>query len=289
MLGNLRRLRQRIKGVEKTHHLTSAMKVVASVRVRKAQNALYAMRPYSDRLMSMIQRLVRYEEEPHPLLRTKEEGKILLAVFTSDKGLCGPFNSNIIKKAELVIRNFREKGDEVDIIAIGKKGRDHFRKHDYPVVAEYTGFQPRIDYEDAVAIGEIFIDSFVAGDYKEITALYHQFYSAGRQVVIERCILPIRTFVPAEPPPVEYIYEPDKTSILHVILPMYVNVTIWRVLQESTASEHGARMVAMDMATRRCEEQIDALTLRYHKERQASITMELIDIVGTAEAVSGGI
>jgi len=281
-----RELRRRIAGVDKIHHITSAMKTVASVKVKKAQSALFAMRPYSDRLIAMIQRLISSEEIPHPLLEKKNEGKILIAVFTSDKGLCGPFNTNIIRQTEGIIDSFRAGGEIVDLIVIGKKGMDYFRKHGYFIIDEYTGIKPKIEYVDAIAIGEILIDSFMTGTYKEVMAIYHQYYSVGKQVTLEKSILPIKTEkISSEMQYVEYIYEPDKKSILDVILPMFVNVSIWRILQESTASEHGARMTAMDVATRNCKDMIERLTLQYHKARQTSITMELLDIIGTSEAV----
>ncbi|MGQ9706615.1 MAG: ATP synthase F1 subunit gamma [bacterium] len=285
-MATLRGLKRSIAGVDKIHHITSAMKIVASVRVKKAQNALFAMRPYSDRLIEMISRLISFEEKPHPLLEEKEEGRILIVVFTSDKGLCGAFNTNIIRKTMDVIGAFEVGGEKVDIIAVGKKGRDYFRKHGLSLIAEYTGFQPKIKYEDAIAIGDIIVDSFITGRYREVMSVYHQYFSAGRQITLEKSILPIRVEkVPELLPKTEYIYEPDRKSILDVILPMYVNVVIWRILQESTASEHGARMTAMDNATRNCEEIREKLSLQYHKVRQSSITMELLDIIGTSEAI----
>jgi F-type H+-transporting ATPase subunit gamma len=285
-MATLRELRRRITGVDKIHHITSAMKTVASVRVKKAQNALFAMRPYSDRLVAMISRLISFEEKPHPLLEEKSVGKILIAVFTSDKGLCGSFNTNIIRQTERILGAFTESGEVVDLIAVGKKGRDYFKKHGYSLIAEYTGIQPKIEYEDAMAIGDILVESFTTGVYKEVMVVYHHYYSAGRQVTLEKGILPIRTEeISGELSQVDYIYEPDKKSILDVLLPMYVKVSIWRILQESTASEHGARMTAMDQARRNCEDMIERLTLQYHKARQASITMELLDIIGTSEAV----
>jgi len=282
----LRDIKRRIVSVEKTREITNAMKTVAAVRVRNAQQALYAMRPYSDRLATMIASLCSHEDRAsHPLLAERRSKNVLLAVLTSDKGLCGPFNTNILKATEKHIGHLvREGNEEVRIIAIGKKGRDFLHRKKYNIVAEYFMFGTKVEMDDARRIGRILIENYISRDVDRAELIYNRYFHAGRQEVGVRTILPIAGLEECMYPGIDYVYEPDKQGILNVLLPLYLNVQVWRALQESTASEYGARMTAMEMATRNCEEVRDALTLEYNKARQTQITTELTEVVNTAEA-----
>lgn len=285
-MSTLRDIRRRIASVEKTREITRAMKTVAAVRVRNAQQALFSMRPYSDRLASMISSLCSHEDRSsHPLLAEREHKNVLLAVLTSDKGLCGPFNSNIIHQSEKYIGSLSETGtEEVGIIAIGRKGRDYFTRKKYNIVGEYFMFGTVVQFDDARRIGDMLIGSFENANVDRVELIYNHYYSAGKQMVEVQTLLPIAELEQCLYPGVDYIYEPDRSAILNVLLPLYLDVQVWRILQESTASEYGARMTAMELASRNCEEVIDRLTLNYNKARQNSITKELIEVVSSAEA-----
>jgi len=285
-LAALRDIKRRIGSVGKTREITQAMKTVAAVRVRNAQQALYSMRPYSDRLATMIASLCSHEDRStHPLLAERESKNVLLAVLTSDKGLCGPFNSNVLREAERRIKYLERIGHEnVGLIAIGRKGRDYLKRHNYNIDAEYFMFGTKVNMDDARKIGQILIDNFKGKGVDRAELIYNRFHHAGRQEVVVRTLLPIAGLEECMFPGVDYIYEPDKHEILNVLLPLYLNVQVWRILQESTAGEYGARMTAMEMASRNCEEVIEKLTLHYNKARQSHITNELIEVLTTAEA-----
>jgi F-type H+-transporting ATPase subunit gamma len=285
-LATLRDIRRRIASVEKTREITRAMKTVAAVRVRNAQQALFAMRPYADRLAKMISSLCSHEERSsHPLLAEREHKNVLLAVLTSDKGLCGPFNTNILHQAEKYIHQLRKSGtEEVGIIAIGRKGRDYLKRRRHRITAEYSISGTVVQFDDARKIGDLLIGNFERANVDRVELIYNHYYSAGRQAVEVRTLLPIAELEQCLLPGVDYLYEPNKPAILNVLLPLYLDVQVWRILQESTASEYGARMTAMELASRNCEEVIDKVTLHYNKARQNSITKELIEVVSTAEA-----
>jgi F-type H+-transporting ATPase subunit gamma len=298
----LRAVRRRIGSVEKIREITAAMKTVSAVKVRNAQAALMAMRPYAAHLAEIISHLATCEEPAeHPLLADRGDGNSILVVITSDRGLCGPFNSNVIKRARAYQEDFRRKsGYYAEMICIGQKGYNFFRRRGFKILEKYTGLFSGITYEDARAIGRSAIGAFLAHDVDRVDFLYHHFFSAGKQAVTVRSILPIRLvdmllpeedeasageFAAAACPFLEYIFEPDSETVLGELLPLYVNVQVWRILQEHVSSEHGARMVAMDMATRNCEDMLERLKLDYHKARQTAITNELIEITSAAEGL----
>jgi F-type H+-transporting ATPase subunit gamma len=220
-----------------------------------------------------------------------------LVVITSDRGLCGAFNNNIIKAAvEYVEEHRRKYKAEPDIVAVGRKGRDALAKTGFNVVDEYVGFFREMTFDDARIIGEKAISEFEEGDVDRVDFLYPHFFSAGTQKISVRSVLPIKIedMILEEEVDmagierygdVEYIFEPTRAEILETLLPLYVNVQVWRILQESVSSEHGARMMAMEQATSNCEDIMGELTLHYNKARQAAITKELLEVASTAEAV----
>ncbi|MGD8718411.1 MAG: ATP synthase F1 subunit gamma [Candidatus Zixiibacteriota bacterium] len=301
-MATLRAVRQRIGSVEKIREITAAMKTVSAVKVRNAQTALMAMRPYAAHLAEIISHLATCGEPAyHPLLVDRGDENAILVVISSDRGLCGPFNSNVIRQALAYQEEHRRDfGSYADMVCVGKKGYDFFRRRGFNVIESYTGFFKVITYEDARAIGKIITDAFLAHDVDRVDFLYHHFFSAGRQVVTTRSILPIRLeemLLPgaeddpesAEASPacsfLEYLFEPDSETILGELLPLYVNVQVWRVLQEHISSEHGARMMAMESATRNCGDLLGTLTLDYNKARQAAITKELIEVTSASEGL----
>jgi F-type H+-transporting ATPase subunit gamma len=277
------------------------MKTVSAVKVRNAQAALMAMRPYASHLAEIIAHLATCGEPArHPLLADRGDENAVLVVVTSDRGLCGPFNSNVIRRALAYQEEHRAQfGQYADMVCVGKKGYDFFRRRKFKILEHYVGFFRGITYEDARAIGRIATSAFLARDVDRIDFLYQHYYSAGRQVVTTRAVLPIRLeemllpdaakplgdVPPAACPFLEYIFEPDSQTILDELLPLYVNVQVWRILQEHTSSEHAARMMAMEAATRNCVDMLGRLRLDYNKARQAAITKELIEVTSAAESL----
>jgi len=307
-MATLREIRRRVNSVKKIREITAAMKTVSAIEVRNAEAALIKMRPYASSLAEIIARL-SYCEGPqgHPLLADRGDRKALLVVVTSDRGLCGPFNANIIRQAVRYQEEHRSKyGAYADMVCVGKKGYDYFRKRGYHILEQHIGFFKGIKYDSARAIGQTAMKWFLDLDVDRVDFLYHHFFSAGRQTVATRAVLPMRLcdIAPAEeyapgardsggpvptasegPGVTEYIYEPGREVILDEVLPLYVNVQVWRILQESVSSEHGARMLAMEAATDNCDDMLRDLQLLYNKARQAAITKELMEIVAAAEAL----
>jgi F-type H+-transporting ATPase subunit gamma len=301
-MATLRAVRRRIVSVAKVGEITAAMKTVSAVKVRNAQAALMAMRPYAAHLAEIIAHLATCgEPAEHPLLADRGDGASILVVITSDRGLCGPFNANVIKRAAAYQEDHRGKiGKYADMICVGARGYNFFRRRGFHILEKYTGLFAGVTYEDARAIGRSAINAFLARDADRVEFLYHHFFSAGTQAVKVRSVLPIRLAemllpqealepgeesVPAACPLLEYIFEPDSETILGKLLPLYVNVQVWRILQEHISSEHGARMVAMDAATRNCEDMLGTLRLDYNKARQTAITKELLEITAGAEGL----
>ena len=301
-MATLRAVRQRIGTVEKTREITAAMKTVSAVKVRNAQAALMAMRPYAAHLAEIIAHLATCGEPAyHPLLVDRGDENAILVVVTSNRGLCGPFNSNVTRRALVYQEEHRTRyGQYADMICVGKKGYDFFRRKKFTVLERYIGFFRGITYDDARAIGRMVTTAFLARDVDRVDFLYQHYFSAGTQVVSVRAVLPIRLeemLLPEETvgPPgdavpeacqfLEYIFEPDSETILDELLPLYVNVQVWRILQEHTSSEHGARMMAMEAATRNCGDMLQTLTLDYNKARQTAITKEILEVTSAAESL----
>ncbi len=291
MSANLRDMRRKIASIQSTQKITNTMKLVAAAKLRRAQNDILLMRPYAYKMHEMASSLaLRANPEMHPLLTQKEEGRVLLVVVTSDRGLCGAFNANILRKAEEFILEKEEGGREVFILTIGRKARDHFkRRPQYKVVRSFTDFfLKRVEYEQAATTAELITSEFVQGKYDAVYVIYNEFKSAIRQDVIVDRLLPIEPMEVREgEPTVDFIYEPSPQEILNDLLPLHFKTQVYRVFLESYASEQGARMTAMDNATKNAEELIRDLTLQYNKARQASITKEILEVVAGAEALKG--
>jgi len=288
---NLRDMRRKIASIKSTQKITNTMKLVAAAKLRRAQNDIIQLRPYAYRMHEMASSMaLRSNPELHPLLSKKEEQKITLVVVTSDRGLCGAFNSNILKKCEEFVSQKRNEGKEIVIISVGRKARDFFRRRpEYKVEKMFTDFfLKRVEYSDAAQLAELITAEYVKGKYDAVYVIYNEFKSAIRQDIIVERLLPIEPLEVREGDVVvDFIYEPSPEGILDELLPLHFKTQMYRVFLESYASEQGARMTAMDNATKNAEDLIHTLTVEYNKARQASITKELLEIVAGAEALKG--
>ena len=300
---SLRDIRKRISSVRSTQQITKAMKMVATAKLRRAQESLLATRPYATKMFEVLSRLAaRASAEVHPLLARREGQRVEVVVFTSDRGLCGAFNMNLIQRAEKFLKEEKDKTEEVALSFIGRKGRDYFRKRKVMMRREYINFFGKVDFLLAGKIGQELVQAYASQEVDGIYLLYSEFRSAIQQRVVLKKILPVEPKVEekgadasvsagAHPAgtgkgsAVEYLYEPSEAEILNKLLPMYVEVQVYQALLESLASEYGARMTAMENATNNAMEMINKLTLIYNKARQAAITKELIEIVSGAEAL----
>jgi F-type H+-transporting ATPase subunit gamma len=290
-MSNLKAIRKRINSVKSTRKITRAMKMVAAARLRRAQQHITQMRPYAIRtfeVLSSVAARVQEAEAVHPLLARREIKKVLFVILTSDRGLAGAFNANINKRAFQFARELEAEGKEVSLAVIGRKGRDYFRRRDFNIPHEFPKVFENVSVGKASEIGAVIIGEYVRSDLDAVYLVYNEFKSAIRQQVVLEQILPIvpRKIEEGENT-AEFIYEPDKMTLLNRLLPMYVDVEIYRALLESIASEHGARMTAMEAATTNASDMISRLTLGYNRARQAAITKELMEIIGGAEALKG--
>jgi len=277
-------IRRRIRSVKNTQQITKAMKMVSAAKLRRAQDAIFAARPYARKMMEVLQSVAaRAEARAHPLLERREGEKILLVLVTADKGLCGGFNANIIRAAVRFLEDKREEAVELDLL--GRKGRDYFRRRQYRVRSEQVGVFQALRYEVAQSIARELTKAFVAREVDQVYLVYNEFKSVIQQRVVVERLLPIeRVAIEPHEPALDYLYEPGPAKIFEELLPKHVEVQMWRALLESAAAEHGARMAAMDAATRNAGEMIDRLTLYMNKVRQAAITKEIIEVVSGAGA-----
>jgi len=285
-MATLREIRTRISSVKSTQQITKAMKMVASAKLRRAQEKILATRPYAKKMQSVVGHLIaRVENSDHQLLKKRPTEKILLVIVTADRGLCGAFNANIIRQASAHLESFTDK--EVSIYIVGKKGFEYFARREYTIFNKKINFFNHLEFNDATEIASSLIESYLKGQFDRIELLYNEFKSAVRQDVTLEQFLP---FLPDEEmkqsaSKVDYLYEPGKEEILSLMIPRQLNIQMWKVLLESNAAEQGARMTAMESATDNAEDLISQLTLHYNRARQAAITKEISEIVGGAEAL----
>ncbi|MFP4070792.1 MAG: F0F1 ATP synthase subunit gamma [Desulfovibrionales bacterium] len=292
-MASLRDVQNKIAAVKKTKQITKAMNMVASAKLRNAQSRIERFRPYAGKFYEMLGDLAAgADESVHPLLEKREE--ILttaIVLITSDRGLCGSFNTNLINKALRLAEKKKAEGKTVKFYCIGKKGRNTVRKEGYEIVHEYVDQMNDFDFTLANEIGMEVINAYLAGQLDEVTVIYGEFVSMARQEPVDLKILPMSAedtdVAEDKGPKSEYIYEPSVEGLLAELLPRFIKVQIYRGLLDTSASEHAARMTAMDNATRACDDMVESLTLLYNKTRQAAITKELMDIVGGAEALKG--
>ncbi|OGW26504.1 MAG: F0F1 ATP synthase subunit gamma [Nitrospirae bacterium GWC2_57_13] len=284
---SLRDIKRKITSVKKTQQITKAMKMVAAAKLRRAQDRVVAARPYARKMLAVIANLAAgVERAQHPLLAKREPKKVKLLVLTSDRGLCGAYNTNIVRKAVETVRQLQAEGKEVKVNVVGRKGRDFFRKRSGYTLGKVWSELGTIDYEKAADVGKNIVERFAAGETDEVYLLYNEFKSVMQQKVTLEKLLPVEPPDEADPfmAAVDYLYEPSAEAILGSILPKHIEVQVYRSMLESQASEMGSRMTAMDSATRNAKDMIGRLTLKFNKQRQAAITKEISEIVGGAEA-----
>ena len=289
-MATLRDIKRRIKAVESTSKITKAMKMVSAAKFRKAQQRMLEMRPYAERMNGILSSLASGAEgEIHPLLTVRPRRNIEVLVMTSDRGLCGAFNTNIMKAAVRHVDELKREGYEVTIDVVGRKARDYYKRRGIGMRKAWTGIAGKISYANAQEIAAEIIENYTNETTDEVVLIFNEFKSAiAQQVVITR-LLPLAPIQAAEEtlPIYNFIYEPSKQEIFSRLVPKNVEIQIFRALLESQASEEAARMAAMENATRAANDMIDSLTLQFNKARQASITKELMDIVGGVEAMKG--
>jgi len=287
---SLRDIRNRIGSVKSTRQITKAMKMVAAARLRRAQDAILKTRPYAmlldQTLARVAARAAAEEAAAHPLLAPRVQRQAEVVVITSDRGLAGGFNSNIARRTQRFLTENGDRFEGLQLATIGKKGRDFFRARKLSVRKDFTGIHADLRYEKAEAIAEEYTARYLAGDVDAVFLAYNEFKSAISQKPVVVQLLPIETAPVAEASAgIDFKYEPSREALLRELLPRQIATQVWRALLESAASEHGARMSAMESATKNAEEMIAALTLQYNRARQAYVTKELMEIVSGAEAL----
>jgi F-type H+-transporting ATPase subunit gamma len=277
-------IRRRIKSVKSTQQITKAMKMVSAAKLRRSQEAMFAARPFARRMLDVLSSMAaRAKPGSHPLLAERQGNRILLVIVTADKGLAGGFNANIIRAGMQFLE--QRAGTELAVDVVGRRGRDYFRRREYRIRTEHVGIFQSLRYPVAQEIAKDLIRIFTAGEVDEIHLLYNEFKSVIQQKITVERLLPIpRLPADEKEPAFDYIYEPGPGDIYERILPRHVEVQVWRALLESQAAEHGARMAAMDSASRNAGEMIARLTLYMNKVRQAAITKEIIEVVSGASA-----
>ena len=288
-MATLRDIRRRIRSVHSTQKITRAMKLVAAAKLRRAQDRILAARPYAYKMQELLAGLaLRTNPELHPLLTRRGTGKKTLVIIAADKGLCGAFNTNIMRKSMEFLRG--QPGEvQVALVVVGRKTRDFYRRRPYTIRSEHVGFFNQLAYEHAAAMARELTEPYVAGETDEVWLIYNEFKTVALQRVVQERLLPIEPLaVPEGVPVVDYLYEPSPEAILERLLPKHVETQIYRALMESLAGEYGARMTAMEAATKNAAEMIDLLTLQFNKARQERITKELLEVVGGAEALRQG-
>jgi len=287
-MANLKEIRNRIGSVSSTMQITSAMKMVSAAKLKKAQDSIIAMRPYSIKLTELIQSLTSSKSlESENIMSVKREIKnVLVVAITSNRGLCGAFNSNIIKEVQFLIKD-RLKENKVSLITIGKKGTDFFSKKKI-IISNHDEIYDDLNYKNVSKIAQNIIDSFSEGSFDKVILVYNQFKNAATQIVKTEGFLPLEKEISEQNSGIKnYIYEPSEELVLNELIPKSLKIQLLKAIKDSFASEHGARMTAMHKATDNATELRDQLKLSYNKARQAAITNEILEIVGGAEALKG--
>jgi len=289
-MATLQDIRRRIRSVQSTQKITRAMKLVAAAKLRRAQERMVEARPYATKMTELVQTLGRgLGEDKHPLLARPEAMRALYVVVTSDKGLCGAFNANVIRRALDLVRG--RPTEASGLVPVGRKARDFFRRRPWEMRSERVGLLDHLTFEQASTLAQELMQGFLAAEVGEVWLVFNEFRSVAHQRVVVERLLPLEPAAAEggdEGPGVDYLYEPDPGTILDALLPRHVEVQVYRALLESAAGEHGARMTAMEAATKNAQEMIELLTIHYNKARQERITKELLDIVGGAEALRAG-
>jgi F-type H+-transporting ATPase subunit gamma len=285
-MANLKEIRNRISSVSSTMQITSAMKMVSAAKLKKAQDAITAMRPYADKLTELLQSLSASldGDSGSKFSDNRVVNKVLVVGITSNRGLCGAFNTNILKQCTNLTDNVYA-GKQVDFIAVGKKANDFLRKKS-TVIANHSSVYDNLTFENVSVIAENLMELFTGGSYDRIDIVYNKFKNAATQIVMTEQFLPIVPMEGSENSNADYIFEPTKVEIVEQLIPKSLKTQLYKGIRDSFASEHGARMTAMHKATDNATELRDQLKLTYNKARQAAITNEILEIVGGAEALN---
>jgi F-type H+-transporting ATPase subunit gamma len=294
-MSSLKIIRRRIRSIQSTQQITRVMKMVAAARLKRAQDNIIHARPYALRLRDVIRELAtRADRSHHPLLDLRDPKRLGIIVVTGDRGLCGSFNTNILRRAQRLMDDSVGRAD--NLITIGRRGTEFFARRaadsaampggGFQIIAHRANFFNHLEFQHAVELGQLLIDHYISGGLDRVFVVYNEFKSAIQQNVVVEQLLPI------EPDPADVhaitsdiIYEPGEDRVLDAILPLFVKVQIWRILLESFAAEMGARMTAMESATQNAQELVESLTLTYNKARQAAITREILEVVSGAEGL----
>lgn len=296
-MANLKEVRNRIVSVSSTQQITNAMKMVSAAKLRRATDAIIQLRPYANKLKEILANLsANVEGNASPFLENREPNKVLVVIVTSNRGLAGAFNMNAIKTVnQLISMKYNDqflKGN-VSIMAIGKKGHDYYQKHEYKIIGNHNELFNNLNFENTSALTQQVMDSFVKGDYDRVELVYNQFRSAAVQALTTEQLLPLEATQATETvgggsTETDYIFEPSIEKIIEELIPKSIKIQLHKAVLDSHASEHGARMIAMDKATDNAGELIKELKLAYNQARQAAITTELTEIVSGAAALSNG-
>jgi F-type H+-transporting ATPase subunit gamma len=285
-MANLKEIRNRIVSVQSTMQITSAMKMVSAAKLKKAQDAITAMRPYSEKLTQILQAVSATLEGDvgGKYTQNTEVNKVLIVAITSNRGLCGAFNANVIKETRVIAEKYQ--GKQVDIFAIGKKGGDVLKKS-FNVIESHNELFDQLNFENTATIAQNLTEKFLSGSYDRIELVYNQFKNAATQLIVAEQFLPLQTNLNAVNTSSDYLFEPNKEDIVLALIPKSLKTQLYKAVRDSFASEHGARMTAMHKATDNATELRNQLKLTYNKARQAAITGEILEIVGGAEALNG--
>jgi len=284
MAKGMREIKRQIRSIQNMKQITKAMEMVAAAKLRKAQQKAEAARPYEEKIREMVAHIAATNREVrHPMLQKRPVKKTGYLIMTSDRGLAGGFNSNLIRKAIQIIEERHQSKDEYTLLIVGRKGRDYFRRRKYPVLEEITGLSDTPDFSDIKALASAAVSNFANGSYDEIHIVYNRFVNAIMQVPTSKQLLPLGD-IQAEKSINNYEYEPSAEDVLAVLLPKYAETLIYGALLESKASEFGAKMTAMGSASKNATKIINSLTLTYNRARQAAITQEISEIVAGANS-----
>ncbi|RCH54858.1 ATP synthase F1 subunit gamma [Mucilaginibacter hurinus] len=293
-MANLKEVRNRIASVGSTQQITKAMKMVSAAKLKRATNAIVQLRPYANKLKELLANLsASLEDGASPYLQEREPVRVLVVVVSSNRGLAGAFNTNVIKTANTLIAEKYSKqlaAGNVSIVAIGKKSQEFYQRRKYNVIGNNNDLYLNLNFANASVITESIMEGFVKGKYDRVELVYNQFKNAAVQILVSEQLLPVPKTEPvadAKASQVDYILEPSQAEIVEQLIPKNIKIQLYKAVLDSNASEHGARMTAMDKATENAGDLLKALKLSYNQARQAAITTELTEIVSGAAALSG--
>ncbi|WP_069658911.1 ATP synthase F1 subunit gamma [Arcticibacter eurypsychrophilus] len=296
-MANLKEVRNRIVSISSTQQITKAMKMVSAAKLKRATNAIVQLRPYANKLKDILTNLsASLEDSTSPFIQEREPVRVLVVVVSSNRGLAGAFNANVIKAANSLIAGkyaSQNQNQNISILAIGKKGKDFYERRKYKTIGNHNELFSDLSFENVSTVTQTIMDGFVNGDYDRVEVIYNQFKNAGMQILVTEQLLPLPRPVAkagdaAAESRVDYILEPSQEEIVNSLIPKSIKTQLYKAVLDSWASEHGARMTAMDKATENAGDLIKALKLSYNQARQAAITTELTEIVSGAAALSNG-